>query len=226
MVQIWSIVVGLPLCAVGGVLYSWTSGKSVVDGIINAYGALYKIPGALCPCNMHGLCAAPGACPGITMREQVDFVFHTYGFHAWPTVMHAIVEEQLRRAGERSSRLVSNTTVATSAAPSTKVKCYLAVWCAAGVTVIGEVNAMTSHLMNVMWLVGTFTFATVIGIITEDVTSTIMVRCLASPHTSLSHPTLSHAAFISTLHKYHPPCKPMPERQHDHYCTSHVWLKT
>jgi hypothetical protein len=46
----------------------------------------------------------------------------------------------------------------------------------AGVTVIGEVNAMTSHLMNVLWLVGTFTFATVIGIITEDVTSTIMVR--------------------------------------------------
>lgn len=47
-----------------------------------------------------------------------------------------------------------------------------------GVTVIGEVNAMTSHLMNVLWLVGTFTFATVIGIITEDVTSTIMVRSL------------------------------------------------
>ncbi|CAL8463710.1 g3244 [Coccomyxa elongata] len=84
---IWSIVVGLPLCAVGGVLYSWASGKSLVDGTINAYGALYKIP---------------------------------------------------------------------------------------GVTVIGEVNALTSHLMNVLWLVGTFTFATVIGIITEDVTSTIM----------------------------------------------------
>ncbi|EIE27753.1 hypothetical protein COCSUDRAFT_55736 [Coccomyxa subellipsoidea C-169] len=84
---VWSILVGLPLCAVGGVLYSWASGKSVIEGIINAYGALYKIP---------------------------------------------------------------------------------------GVTVIGEVNAMTSHLMNVLWLVGTFTFATVIGIITEDVTSTIM----------------------------------------------------
>ncbi|KAK9917305.1 hypothetical protein WJX75_002985 [Coccomyxa subellipsoidea] len=84
---VWSILVGLPLCAVGGLLYSWASGKSVIEGIINAYGALYKIP---------------------------------------------------------------------------------------GVTVIGEVNAMTSHLMNVLWLVGTFTFATVIGIITEDVTSTIM----------------------------------------------------
>ena len=37
---------GLPLCALGGVLYSWASGKTVVDGVINAYGALYKIPGA------------------------------------------------------------------------------------------------------------------------------------------------------------------------------------
>ena len=43
--QVWSILVGLPLCAVGGVLYSWASGKSVIEGIINAYGALYKIPG-------------------------------------------------------------------------------------------------------------------------------------------------------------------------------------
>lgn len=36
---------GLPLCALGGVLYSWASGKTVLDGVINAYGALYKIPG-------------------------------------------------------------------------------------------------------------------------------------------------------------------------------------
>lgn len=62
----------------------------------------------------------------------------------------------------------------------------------AGVTVIGEVNAMTSHLMNVLWLVGTFTFATVIGIITEDVTSTIMV----SPSTYRA-PASSVRAIIS-----------------------------
>ena len=43
--QIWSIVVGLPLCAVGGVFYSWASGQTLVDGFVNAYGALYKIPG-------------------------------------------------------------------------------------------------------------------------------------------------------------------------------------
>ncbi len=41
---------------------------------------------------------------------------------------------------------------------------------------IGEVNAWTSNLMNLLWLIGTFTFATVIGIITEDVTQTIMAR--------------------------------------------------
>ena len=44
--QIWSIVVGMPLCAVGGVFYSWASGQTLVEGFVNAYGALYKIPGA------------------------------------------------------------------------------------------------------------------------------------------------------------------------------------
>ena len=39
------MLVGLPLCAVGGVLYSWTSGKGVVAGMISAYGALFKVPG-------------------------------------------------------------------------------------------------------------------------------------------------------------------------------------
>lgn len=45
--QIWSIVVGMPLCAVGGVFYSWASGQTLVNGFVNAYGALYKIPGGL-----------------------------------------------------------------------------------------------------------------------------------------------------------------------------------
>ena len=26
-------------------LYSWASGKTIVDGVISSYGALYKIPG-------------------------------------------------------------------------------------------------------------------------------------------------------------------------------------
>ena len=38
-------VVGIPACVLGGLLYSYTSGMSVVDGIIAAYGALYKVPG-------------------------------------------------------------------------------------------------------------------------------------------------------------------------------------
>lgn len=41
-------VIGIPLCFLGGILYSWTSGKGLIDGFINAYGALYKIPGKLC----------------------------------------------------------------------------------------------------------------------------------------------------------------------------------
>lgn len=38
-------VLGIPMCLLGGIIYSWTSGKSLLDGVINAYGALYKIPG-------------------------------------------------------------------------------------------------------------------------------------------------------------------------------------
>ena len=38
-------MVGIPACVVGGLAYSYTSGKSVMDGIIAAYGALYKVPG-------------------------------------------------------------------------------------------------------------------------------------------------------------------------------------
>ena len=40
-------VAGIPLCALGGILYSWASGKSLLDGFISSYGALYKVPGRL-----------------------------------------------------------------------------------------------------------------------------------------------------------------------------------
>ena len=46
----------------------------------------------------------------------------------------------------------------------------------AGVLVIGEVNAMTAHLMNILWLIGTFTFAIVLGVVTEDIVQTVIVR--------------------------------------------------
>lgn len=41
-------VAGIPLCLLGGIIYAWTSGKSIIDGFVNAYGALYKIPGMPC----------------------------------------------------------------------------------------------------------------------------------------------------------------------------------
>ena len=45
-------IAGLPLCVVGGALYSIASGKGFIDGCIQAYGALYKIPGgSRCACN-------------------------------------------------------------------------------------------------------------------------------------------------------------------------------
>jgi len=40
---------GLPMCVLGGFVYAWTSGKTLTDGFVNAYGALYKIPGPYPP---------------------------------------------------------------------------------------------------------------------------------------------------------------------------------
>ncbi len=37
--------VGLPLCLLGGLAYSVASGKSLLQGCLQAYAALYKIPG-------------------------------------------------------------------------------------------------------------------------------------------------------------------------------------
>ena len=47
--------------------------------------------------------------------------------------------------------------------------------CCAGVTVIGEVNAWTSNVMNLIWLIGTFTFAVVLAVVTEDIVATVLV---------------------------------------------------
>lgn len=49
-----------------------------------------------------------------------------------------------------------------------------------GVTVIGEVNAWTSNVMNLIWLIGTFTFAVVLAVVTEDIVATVLVCCLAT----------------------------------------------
>ena len=43
MIAVFAI--GIPACVVGGVMYSLASGRDIVTGFIQAYGALYKIPG-------------------------------------------------------------------------------------------------------------------------------------------------------------------------------------
>lgn len=45
----------------------------------------------------------------------------------------------------------------------------------AGVMVIGEINHTTAHVMNILWLVGTFTFAIVLGVVTEDIVNHVIV---------------------------------------------------
>ena len=44
-----------------------------------------------------------------------------------------------------------------------------------GVMVIGEINHRTAHLMNILWLGGTFTFAIVLGVVTEDIVNHVVV---------------------------------------------------
>ena len=148
---------GIPLCVVGGLLYAWTSGKGIIDGCINAYGALYKIPGA--PFSLYPY--MPATCM-LFLRS-----------HEWTSCWFATIECALPR----------------SVAVPCSCICSLGGWCAranrtsediklfdTGVMVIGEVNAMTAHLMNILWLIGTFTFAIVLGVVTEDIVQTVIVR--------------------------------------------------
>ena len=44
MIAVFAI--GIPACVLGGVAYSLASGRDILTGFIQAYGALYKIPGA------------------------------------------------------------------------------------------------------------------------------------------------------------------------------------
>ena len=81
MTKIFAVfVVGIPLCLVGGVLYSWTSGRGVINGFINAYGALYKIPGEPPFLNGQTLPVAPVAhCTYVAM--------HVYIYPRWQVQM-------------------------------------------------------------------------------------------------------------------------------------------
>lgn len=45
MIAVFAI--GIPACIVGGLFYSFASGRDLLTGFIQAYGALYKIPGQL-----------------------------------------------------------------------------------------------------------------------------------------------------------------------------------
>ena len=117
-------MVGIPACVVGGLAYSYTSGKSVMDGIIAAYGALYKVPGGPripcltleaqpCSCCFR---AVPDAfqCPCCCTEEALhDFM--TVGI-----ILQACLHSY------------------SPGAPT-------------GVTVIGETNAATANLMNILW---------------------------------------------------------------------------
>lgn len=50
MIAVFAI--GIPACVVGGVAYSLASGRDILTGFIQAYGALYKIPGTpFCRCH-------------------------------------------------------------------------------------------------------------------------------------------------------------------------------
>lgn len=68
-----------------------------------------------------------------------------------------------------------------------------------GVTVIGEVNAWTSNVMNLIWLIGTFTFAVVLAVVTEDIVATVLVSV-----SMLSSCTSSSLSALLNLHALDP----------------------
>ena len=49
-------------------------------------------------------------------------------------------------------------------------------WRGAGTVVIGESNLQTENVMNLAWLTGSFTFAILLGVVSEDITSYVDVR--------------------------------------------------
>lgn len=48
--------------------------------------------------------------------------------------------------------------------------------CYAGTVVIGEANQATEAVMNLSWLTGSFTFAILLGVVSEDITTYVDVR--------------------------------------------------
>ena len=57
----------------------------------------------------------------------------------------------------------------------------------AGVTVLGEINPATDTVMNFFWLGGSFTFAVLLGVVTDDITVFVdNVRKVSQCHQSVS----------------------------------------
>ena len=66
-------IAGIPMCLVGGLVYSWTSGKTVMDGMINAYGALYKIPGPALAARFCRICPSSPACRPLALGHPASW---------------------------------------------------------------------------------------------------------------------------------------------------------
>ena len=47
--------------------------------------------------------------------------------------------------------------------------------------VIGEINHTTAHVMNILWMLGTFTFAITLGLVTEDIVNHVIVSISTRP---------------------------------------------
>ena len=50
---------------------------------------------------------------------------------------------------------------------------------AAGVNVLEETNLLSFMLVNIIFLIGTFTFAVVLGVVSDDITTEVKVRALS-----------------------------------------------
>lgn len=132
---------------------SWASGKSFMDGLVQAYGNLYKVPGK---------------------PHLVRFALFCSFVPLLTPALRSCVGH-LRHSAAPSKPCLA------SASPST---CFLHypsplppthTWPPThphtGTTVLGDVNLAATALNNLTFFLGTFTFALILGVITDEVSN-------------------------------------------------------
>lgn len=146
----------LPAVIVGGQLYSLVSGGTLAEGFLKIYETLYIIPGA-----------QTSSLPECTITDQRRSRGqpHPCGC-ALAAHGSSVIAEPVEPAHLHAFCLVLPCCLPCSASVS---HC----WWLAGVNIAGEQNPLSWLLLNSIFLLGTFTFAVVLGVVSDDITQEV-----------------------------------------------------